>query len=294
MPDFAVRGPVREGNLLSYALGPIEFGIDLAVGARIVRLAWQGQNMLLEPGVVAGTDNANNFGSTFWPSPQAAWGWPPIVALDSGPFSCDVNANREATLESGVGVLPDGSRLVLTKRFLPVPERGAMDVTYRMKNVGEQPLRLAPWQITRVAAGGITFFAAGPGGVGRDDLAIQQRDGVVWYVYDPAVVVREGQKTFADGKGWLAHVHEHLLLVQTFPDLHPGKSAPGESEIELYANPGRSYVELEPQGELGSIEPGQTGKPWTVRWYLRPVPASVRPEPFDLGLVDWVRELLTR
>lgn len=244
------------------------------LGARIVGFALEGQNVLLEAAAVAGTENANNFGTTFWPSPQAAWGWPPIPALDNQLFKSRFVEGR-LVLESDTGTLLDGTRLELTKIIAPMPERSAFEITYVMTNRGERPIQLAGWQIARVKAGGLSFFRLGDGGVSDDKLATITRGGVQWYLYDRAVVVAQGQKTFADATGWLAHLDGDLLFVQGFPDVAPGAAAPGESEVELYADPSHTYVELEPQSRLVTMSPGQSSEPWTVRWYLQRLPRGI-------------------
>lgn len=188
--------------LLSLRAGPVTMTIAPGFGARIIGCQLDGKNVLLEAEAVAGTDNANNFGATFWPSPQSAWGWPPISEIDQGPYTAKP-IEGGVILESGVGELPDGARISLTKTIVALPEISAFDITYVMSNDGERALRLAGWQIARVRAGGLTFFRLGEGGVSEDKLQTVHGDGVQWYEYDPAVVVAQGQKTLPTERvGW--------------------------------------------------------------------------------------------
>ena len=65
------------------------------------------------------------------------------------------------------------------------------------------------------------------------------------------------QKLFADGReGWLAHVDGDALLVKTFAVVPRAAQAPGEAQIEIYATPAHTYVEVEVQGAYETIAPG--------------------------------------
>jgi hypothetical protein len=281
-------------SVLSVSIDSLEMTIEPALGARILSCSFEGQNVLLEAPAVAGTDNANNFGATFWPSPQTAWGWPPIAAIDTMPYAVASMVNGY-TLTSAEGSLLGGGKLRLTKTFAKVPGRSAIDVGYTMTNVGECSLELAAWQIARVRAGGLTFFRLGEGGISGDKLATVTRGGVQWYEYDAAVVVAQGQKTFADGTGWLAHVDGDLILIQAFPDVPKLAAAPGEAEVELYADPSHTYLEIEPQGPILTIAPGASAAPWTVRWWLKRLPADLANQATRLGdprLVAYVESIV--
>jgi stage V sporulation protein SpoVS len=261
------------------------------LGARILGFSLDGKNILLEAQTVAGTENANNFGATFWPSPQSAWGWPPIAAIDHEPYRV-VESGRRLVLKSCAGALSGGARIALTKTIAAVEGKSAIDVTYELDNVGDSGVNLAGWQIARVRSGGLTFFRLGEGGVAGDKLATVTLGGVQWYQYDADVVVAQGQKTFADAKGWLAHVDGDLILVQAFADVPAGGAAAGEAEVELYADPSHTYVEIEPQGPVRTLEPGTRSEPWTVRWWLRQLPAGLVAKLGNPELVAFVETLI--
>jgi len=99
-------------------------------------------------------------------------------------------------------------------------------------------------------------------------------------------------KAFADGReGWIAHVAGDLLLVKSFPGISAAQAAPGEAEIELYTDAGRSYVEVENQGPYVALAPGATAT-WPVRWFLRKLDASVAVKPDSAELLATVRGLV--
>jgi len=267
--------------------------IDPRLGGRILSFSRGGLEALLPASAVAGTPNANNFGATFWPSPQSAWGWPPPAELDREPYRARVEGSV-LVLESGAGKLLDGSAITLTKRFRVHGDGSAISVELQMSNVGERELELAPWQITRVPSGGVTLFALGSGGTARDDLGIVVEGSLASYPYDATRVTREGQKSFVDARGWVAHCHAGLLLVHRFPDLTPEEPAPGEAELELYADPSHTYVEIEPQGAFRRLSPGATSEPFRVLWELAEVPSDLARASRERPFLLWVEERCSR
>jgi hypothetical protein len=285
-------GTVSLSQLGKIVAGNVEMTVDPALGARILSFSLEGKNILLEAPAVAGTDNSNNFGVTFWPSPQGAWGWPPIAAIDGETYQ-GVASNGQLVFTSAAGSLLEGGVIGLTKRFSPVPGKNAIDVTYQLKNIGTVPVTLASWQIARVRTNGLTFFRLGPGGVSSDKLATKTIGGVQWYDYDAAVVVEQGQKTFADAVGWVAHVENQTVFVQSYPDVLAGQAAEGEAEMELYADPSHTYIEIEPQSKVVTIAPGGIGPNWTVRFWLAKLPANLTVEAGNADLVTFVEGLIT-
>jgi hypothetical protein len=100
-------------------------------------------------------------------------------------------------------------------------------------------------------------------------------------------------KLFGDGKGWVAHVSpQNAILIKTFPDIQQAEAAAGEAEIELYAAPPeKNYVEVENQGRISDIPAGGSLN-WTVRWYLRTLPSTVRATAGNADLVAFVTQTI--
>ena len=77
-----------------------------------------------------------------------------------------------------------------------------------------------------------------------------------------------------------APCNKGLLLVKKFDDLPSpetkGGPAPGEAEIQVYVNRGKTFIELEAQGAYTTLKPHEALS-WTVRWYLLPVADSAEP-----------------
>lgn len=229
-----------------------------------------------------------NYGSTFWPSPQARWNWPPVPELDSDAYTVEVQGDT-LVCASRPGVR---AKVSVHKRVRADAAADGVELEYELTNEDSAPASWAPWEITRVAAGGLSFFPSGERVIGAQ-LPVVNQGGVTWYRHDAAQLGGSGQKLSADGaEGFLAHVAGRTLFVKQFMDLPPAQQAPApEAEIAIYAAPG--YVELEPQGAYGALMPGQSVT-WRVRWRLADVPQNVPIEVGSTALLQLARGLLAR
>jgi hypothetical protein len=281
--ETGLVAPIVDKDLYRWQFGEVSFEVNAAQGARVTAFRIGEQNMLTGP-----ETNGLNFGSTFWPSPQSSWGWPPESEIDS---------DRYEVVGEGAGVSfisRPGAKLGLSvgKRFEVDAAAETVTARYTLENRGSAARQVAPWEITRVPAGGLTFFPAGEGTFPPSNLGVRETGGIVWFDYDPAPIT-DHQKLFADGgEGWIAHldVARAMLLVKTFPEVARDRQAPGEAEIELYADPTHSYVEVEQQGPFAPLAPGEQAT-WSVTWRLRRLPPGIPGRPGSAPLVALVRAL---
>ena len=254
----------NENNVFTLQSADALMTIDIAKGGKILSLKHQ------EREVISQSRFPESFGSTFWTSPQKEWNWPPVPEFDKQAYTVK---QRDSHL---VITSPVSQRLGLSvgKDFSVDPKDYAFVITYSIKNEGSEPRRVAPWEITRVPNNnGIIFFnvvdSIWPSGLMNFETAHE----AAWYKTDEAP---QNRKVNADGKGWLAYSADGLLLVKKFQDLKAGEPAPGEAEIQVYVNRGKTYIELESQGAYTLLQPGEELS-WTVRWYLQPVDAAAEP-----------------
>ncbi len=272
---------VRDGRHV-LAWDDVSFEVDARTGGRVTALRLGGRNLLTGPEIDAG-----NFGSTFWTSPQSAWGWPPVPEVD--------HAEYRASIEDGAIVMRSARSVSLgveiEKRFSADRARGAVLFEYRIHNLGAAPIQTAPWQITRVGPGGLTFYPSGDGAFPPSNLAVRDALGATWYDYDKESIT-EHQKLFADcGEGWLAHVDGDALLVKMFRAVPRAAHAPGEAQIEIYASPAHTYVEVEAQGAYETVAPG-AALTWQVVWLARHLPAELPISVGSAALLAHVRALV--
>jgi Domain of unknown function (DUF4380) len=255
-----------EANLALEVDG-VRLEVDARAGGRVTSLRRGDVEVLSGPDV-----DADNYGSTFWTSPQSDWGWPPPAEIDRGPYAVDATGDA-VTL---TGSSHDALGIRVTKRFSIDRVRRAFAMEYAMHNLSGAPKTYAPWEVTRVPPGGLTFFPVGMPATGT--LRLDERAGASWFAHDgvsapSASLPAAGLKAFAKGKrGWLAHGKGGLLFIKRFEEVPPGTQATGEAEIEVYANP--RYVELEVQGRYATIAPGASTS-WTVSWLVRELPEGV-------------------
>jgi hypothetical protein len=260
-------------------IGDIYFEVDPMVGGRITSFRLGGADVLTGPDV-----DAHNYGSTFWTSPQSDWGWPPPVEVDRHPY--DVSAGADVlTLESSPH---DALGIRVTKRFVADRALGAVVIEYGIHNVSATPKVYAPWEVSRVRSGGLTFFPTGAWFTGP--LPVERCTTATWFDHDPSALSEEGQKSSADGVGgFVAHAAGGLLFLKRFLDVPPELQAPGQGEIEIYAN--NRYVEIEVQGPYSKIDAGACAS-WAVTWYLRKLPERIVASSCNAGLLDFIASVV--
>jgi hypothetical protein len=255
----------QSGDLLVLSSGNVKMKIDPKVSGRVVYFGTNGKNIL------SGSEiHSFNYGSTFWPSPQSKWGWPPYEALDKKPYSIESQFKNNILLKSK----PDSaSGLQLRKHFYIKEEQ--FHIAYTIKNISDSILEAGPWEVSRVDTGGRAFFK-------EEDKKplpasslknIEIRDGYLWYHYDPETM-EKSQKHFGFGEGgYLAYYIRSMLFVKEFPDIEPYEVAPDHGEIEIFANASYPYIELENHGRFERLAPGDS-LIYRVKWYLKEVPVN--------------------
>lgn len=255
----------NENGRYSLRVGNVTMTVDASKGGKIVSYKYDDKEILSQ------TRMPNSFGSTFWTSPQSEWNWPPVPEYDTKPFNAEVADNK--LVLTGEKSKRFGYRV--RKEFATDSKDNAIVITYTIINESDETRKVAPWEISRVPNGGILFFDAKEATPANNmkGLPFEYQKKAAWYVLDED---RANRKINADGKGWLAFCDKGLLFVKKFPDLKPSEPAPAEAEIQIYANPGKTFVEIEEQGAYTTLKPGEEVN-WTVRWYL--VPTDLPAEP---------------
>lgn len=250
--------------------------------------------------------NANNYGSTFWLSPQSQWnagGWPPPEHIDSDSYSTTAEGPVLTLVgDEGSGSDDNTADIAITKVITADPANNAVVIEYQMNNGGSAAsLEWAPWEITRVGVDGISFFPTGPGDCDSGcpkELTIAEQGAYSFWAYDEADITDSangseyGDKWVGDGaKGWIGHVSDGVLLLLQFEDIAAGDAAPKEGDVEIYGSAQDPYVELEPQGAAKAIPAGGSIS-WKVRWSLHTLPESVQAVP-GAALGDFADGLAT-
>lgn len=256
-PDYVTLSP----NSIKFRRGDLTLNINPAAGGRISSLRFAGKERLITQREAKG----NNWGSVLWPSPQQSWGWPPPATLDSKPYQVSVT-------ETGVRLsseIDPELNVSFTKHYRLGDIANTLVATYRITNHADQAVTLAPWEITRLPAAGAVFFPTGETEPVKGQFAslpLTAVDNISWFDYPSNGIGPDNHKLMTDGEeGWLAYHNSDWLLVKVFDDVPSQLMAPGEGEIEVYANGENTYIELEQQGFLTTLMPGQA-LAWQVVW----------------------------
>ena len=256
--------PIDSTTLKVVSVGNVTMTVSPQTGGKVLSLKYDGQE------VISQSRFPESFGSTFWTSPQKEWNWPPVPEFDKQPYTVDESDGR-LVLTSQVS---EKLKYRIRKEFSADPADKAIVVTYSIINESGETRQVAPWEITRVPNAGLIFFDAPVDDITPAGLMnFQSKHGVAWYQADET---SENRKINADGHGWLAYCNNGLLLVKRFDDLTPSQPAPGEAEVQVYVNRGKTYIELESQGAYTTLKPNEQIS-WTVRWYLLPAPSDAVP-----------------
>jgi hypothetical protein len=283
-PAALAKGlPRRVPHGLRIEHGPLALELDPMDGGRIVELSLAGRSV-----VVPRSESVRAYGSSFWPSPQSDWKWPPPPELDALPWQARIDgpAIVAESLEN------QQQRLSASQRIEPLSSGGFV-IDYRIKNHSSAARKLAGWQNTRVRPRGLTFFPSSAPAYPQSAFALSPQGGVMWFAHGGPADARKG-KLFADGdEGWLAHVDADLLFVKVFPEVARERQAPGEGEVEIYVDPAGEFVEVEQQGPYEEVAPGGELY-WSCRWALERLEPRQPWHPGDGGLVARARALAAR
>jgi hypothetical protein len=277
--------PEDRGNgIFSFTVHNLKFEVDAKSGGRISSFQLNDKDFLSGRQV-----NADNWGSTFWPSPQSAWGWPPSEEIDKQMYSGGIVENAivlTSKKDSKLGY-------VIKKEFFGNPQDTSVTIRYTIINETDSTQSVSPWEITRVPPGGLTFFPKGKGEMkGKLAPLMKESEGMIWFPYQDSLIPSGHEKLMADGsEGWMAQVSNEIIFIKKWTDVPLEKNAPGEGEVEIYANPDKSYIEIEPQGPYTSLAPKAT-LVWEVKWYLRPLPKRIKAEVGNRALVDFARGVI--
>ena len=301
MPATLVTPINRSSTSYVLEFGDTYFEVNPMMGARVTNVHLKGGSNLLGAGM------GDNMGSTFWPSPQANWTWPPtdsasITNINDKPYT----PSNDDTSMTFVGMAATDVGISVTKKFAADLANEAVVATYTM--IGSASGKsAAPWEITRFAQTGVTFFKSGgtvssvkPMAQNMDQPTTMDAAGCTW-LKSPGTFASASSKdqllTVNGAGGWLAHADGTWVVVKKFTATPANMIATGEGEIDIYMNnPGNTsnsipYMEVEEQGPYGAVAQNMNVN-WTVTWFVRPLPSGAMPVPGDSTLASFVQSLV--
>ena len=277
--DGAPHPIVRRQNYRMES-GPIAVEVE-PDGGRILEFSLAGRSV-----IVPVDESPDAYASSFWPSPQSDWKWPPPPEFDKLPWKAAIEGKalrlRSATCES--------LHFSAEQRITLLEGKNAMLVEFTITNHDSAPHKVAPWQNTRVRPKGITFYPSTEPTYPQSSLKLTPTNGISWYTHDPTTV-KDNLKSYADGReGWMAEVDGDLLFVKVFTDVPRESQAPEEGEIVIYVSNGGRFVEMEQQGAYTALLPGAS-LTWPVVFAVQRIPKNVEIKAESARLVELARQL---
>ncbi len=274
----------------TFTSGPATLKSGPKGAGRIISLQYNGSEVLHMD-----TATATNYGSTFWPSPQAGWtsNWPPAANIDGAGAYTATEVDSTLVLN---GLTDANNKVRINKKYWANAADTSFTQRFTLINTNTVAKQWAPWQDTRIPAGGLYLFPSGTDTV-SGQLKALTRDtlGYRWFKYDSATVLTSGtNKFYSDGsQGWYAHLNKNrVLLIKKFTDTPYAKKAPGvEKEIELYTTNDKKFVEMEAQGSYDSIPAGDSIT-WTMKWYVRKMPDTTTVAVGNMNIVNYINQVL--
>lgn len=257
----------KEGNVHTLVIGELAMSIDASKGARIIRFQVKGVETLVQEG------DASQYGTTFWPSPQT-WSWPPVASIgqiDEQAYLVTESQNA-LTFESQLNPTLD----IVVRKTLRA-DKGRIAIDYAIENQSDETIQVAPWEVSRISTG-LAFYPTGPGGVVASTLPLQYIAESSWYAYNAEGLSGVAKNSEDGAEGWLAiavpgTADTGALIVKSFADISTSQFAPDHGEVEIYADPSGTYMEVEQQGAYVELAADEALN-WTIVWNGVPIAAE--------------------
>jgi hypothetical protein len=299
-PDGGVSSvtPTMSGSRYRFAWNDTVLEVDASVGARVATLTVGGTDVIMPSSMAAHVDGGTaldptTWGSVFWTSPRSAWTpqtWPPPANIDNAAYTGTISG-AHATF---MGMADTSIGVAMAKDYSVDANTGWISITYTIK--ASKSLKAAPWEISRVPRGGITFFPVPMASsvTNQVPLTITQTGSsptIVWFD-DASMTAKSpnGDKLFADGaQGWTAYVHSGVLFLKKYTDIPASMQPTGEGEVDVY--PGNGFLEFEVEGPYTQLS-ANGSLPWSIQWKVVKVPSSVTIAAGSSTLLDFAKQQL--
>ncbi|MCS6824539.1 MAG: hypothetical protein NZ529_09600, partial [Cytophagaceae bacterium] len=153
LPSDTVKKDARlihkEPGKYAFDYNGIYLEIDANRAARVSAFRWDEVNFFTDESV-----NKDNWGTSLWTSPQSAWGWPPSRQIDVLPYKVERMDSLSVEFTSQKDSLLG---YVVKKKYNFNTADTSVWITYTIVNASDKKQKVAPWEISRVAPGGLTL-----------------------------------------------------------------------------------------------------------------------------------------
>lgn len=246
----------------------------------------------------------NYGGDWLWPVSQAHWSarfgrqWPPQSFMDGRPWKArawsGADGSQTCLLRLDIGA---PLHVAITRRIRLDPEYARVTVRQRIERTAESDVPMTLWNISQVAGASRVAFpvdaqSSVAGGYRVLDFAPPATEHVSRCAGDVIaldVLAGTEHKLGSDSpRGWIAAQRGGVLVVEQAESREPGGIFPdGGCRVEVYANSGLGYTEIETLSEERVLAPGASiENTLTISLYRAP------PDLAACDLVARLRELI--
>lgn len=286
MPRLPGTPDLQSDGSYLFAGGGLELVVDPRQGAQVRSFSLDGKNAL------ASAELSPEGATAFGAGNDLAAATPKTPRIDDKPYAAEVEGSSLLLTRE-----PPGLGLKLLQRYRLDTARRSVEIEYTWINSSDKPQKYAPWELCRVpATGGLSFYPSAQKPYPQSTLKLNAGSPITWFVHDQNREQKPLQSLADGAEGWLANVNGGLLLVKTFGDTPEAAHAPGEGEIELYADydavtKQHRYVQLAEQGPYAEVAAGGSVA-WSVRWFLRRLPPPLLVKAGNPELIGYVRGVI--
>lgn len=213
-------------------------------------------------------------GDWLWPVAQARWktlaedgqDWPPPPVLADGPWTCSAWTDAEGaqcallTREYGAPV-----HIVVSRLFRLAPSARALAVEQRIERTAASEIPVVLWNVSQIARAGYIALPVEkdskfPGGLAAlmghkpDRRQLRRCGRVAVYRVAPGAETKLGSDS---PRGWIVAARDNLVVFESVANSATGNFPDGGCVVEVYANEGLGYSEIETLSPEADLEPGQ-------------------------------------
>ncbi len=222
----------------------------------------------------AGEPFFNVGGDWLWPVAQARWkalaadgrDWPPPPVLADGPWTCSAWTDAEGAQcallrrEYGAPV-----HIVVSRLFRLAPGSQALAVEQRIERTAASEVPVVLWNISQIARAGYIALPVEkdskfPGGLAAlmghkpDRRQLRRCGRVAVYRVAPGAETKLGSDS---PRGWIVAARDNLVVFESVANSATGDFPDGGCVVEVYANEGLGYSEIETLSPEADLAPGQ-------------------------------------
>lgn len=213
-------------------------------------------------------------GDWMFPVAQAHWAerfgerWPPPPFLDGLPWQGHAWISDDGAQHALMSIEVGAPLHIRLQRDLRIaPDSATVTIRQRMERTAESDIPMTLWNISQVPGAQRVLLPVDEDSTFADGFAVLDFGPPATHLLHRAtggvltLDVKNGteHKLGSDSpRGWIAAQRDHVLMVERAETRYPGGAFPdGGCRVEVYANSGLGYTEIETLSEERVLQPGE-------------------------------------